>query len=178
MTMPWTLAPMVVAPLAGLLAPRIGTRLLIVAGLAAARGRPVLARGHDVAPTSRTPRCCPPFVLAGLGMGLVFAPMSTARARPMAPADHAKATGTNSTLREIGVALGIAVLTAVFTGAGGQLTPAGYVDAAMPAVVVGASVVLLAALLALLLPGRSRLASVPVPVSPEADPTEPVRVAA
>jgi hypothetical protein len=46
----------------------------------------------------------------------------------------------------------------------------------MPAVVVGASVVLLAALLALLLPGRSRLAS--VPVSPEADPTEPVRVAA
>lgn len=30
--------------------------------------------------------------------------------------DHAKASGANSTLREIGVALGIAALTAVVTG--------------------------------------------------------------
>ena len=48
----------------------------------------------------------------------------------MVPEDHAKASGANSTLREIGVALGIAVLTAVFTGSGGQLTPTGYVNAA------------------------------------------------
>jgi hypothetical protein len=74
----------------------------------------------------------------------------------MAPADHAKASGTNSTLREIGVALGIAVLTAVFTGAGGQLTPTGYVDAAVPAVFVGASALALAAVIAMFLPaGRS-----------------------
>ena len=32
-TSPWTLAPMVVAPLAGFVAPRVGTRTLIVAGL-------------------------------------------------------------------------------------------------------------------------------------------------
>ena len=32
-TMPWTMAPMVVAPLAGLIAPRVGTRALIVLGL-------------------------------------------------------------------------------------------------------------------------------------------------
>ena len=52
-------------------------------------------------------------------MGLVFAPSATAVLATMAPDDHAKASGTNSMLREVGVALGIAVSTAVFTGAGG-----------------------------------------------------------
>jgi MFS family permease len=97
-----------------------------------------------------------PFIIAGVGMGLVFAPVSTAVLATMAPSDHAKASGTNSTLREVGTALGIAVLTAVFTGAGGELTPTGYVNAAIPAIFVGASVLAGSALLALLLPaGRS-----------------------
>ena len=64
-------------------------------------------------------------------------------------------------MREIGVALGIAVLTAVFTGAGGQLTPSGYVDAAVPAVFVGAVVVLATAIVGLFLPaGRALYAPV------------------
>jgi hypothetical protein len=83
----------------------------------------------------------------------------------MKPADHAKASGTNSTLREIGVALGVAVLTAVFTGAGGTLTPTGYVDAAVPAVWVGAGVLGLAALISLALPSGIRR---PVPQDAEA----------
>ena len=86
----------------------------------------------------------------------------------MVPDDHAKASGTNSTLREIGVALGIAVLTAVFTGAGGQLTPTGYVDAAVPAVSVGAGALALAAVIALFLPaGRSRGLRDTAPLTPE-----------
>jgi hypothetical protein len=97
-----------------------------------------------------------PFIFAGVGMGLVFAPISTAVLARMAPADQAKASGTNSTLREVGIALGVAVLTAVFVGQGGELTPTGYVDAAGPAVLVGAGALALAALFALLLPaGRS-----------------------
>jgi hypothetical protein len=97
-----------------------------------------------------------PFILAGVGMGLVFAPMSTAVLATMRSDDQAKASGTNATLREVGVALGIAVLTAVFVGMGGELTPAGYVDAAVPAITVGAAALAGAALLALLLPaGRS-----------------------
>jgi hypothetical protein len=55
-------------------------------------------------------------------------------------------------VREVGVALGIAVLTAVFVGAGGALTPDLYVDAAKPAVLVGGLVLALAAAIALLLP--------------------------
>jgi predicted MFS family arabinose efflux permease len=98
----------------------------------------------------------PPFLLAGIGMGLVFAPSSTAVLVNMQPDDHAKASGTNSTLREIGVALGVAVLTAVFVGADGTLTPTGYVDAAVPAIWVGAGALALAAVISVALPARNR----------------------
>jgi len=157
MTMPWTLAPMIVAPLTGLVSSRTGTRLPIVVGLVlltVSMGWIALTLSATVAYSE----IWPPFLLAGIGMGLVFAPSSTAVLANMRPADHAKASGTNSTLREIGVALGVAVLTAVFTGAGGTLTPTGYVDAAIPAVWVGAAVLALAAVIALALPGR-RLAA-------------------
>jgi EmrB/QacA subfamily drug resistance transporter len=153
MTMPWTLAPMVVAPLAGLAASRVGTRVLIVTGLVfQAVGVFWLSRTMSV--DAAYSDMVGAFVFAGIGMGLVFAPSSTAVLAGIAEPDRAKASGTNSTLREIGVALGIAVLTAVFTGAGGQLTPTGYVDAAIPAITVGAAVLLFSALIALLLPSR------------------------
>lgn len=159
MTTPWTMAPMVVAPLAGMIAPRVGTRLLIVVGLLLqAAGLGWL--GLTMATDSSYGAMLPAFILAGVGMGLVFAPSSTAVLANIAPEDTAKASGTNSTLREIGVALGTAVLTAVFTGAGGQLTPTGYVDAAHPAVLVGAAVVLATAILAFFLPA-GRLARHP-----------------
>jgi EmrB/QacA subfamily drug resistance transporter len=160
-TMPWTLAPMVVAPLAGFIAPRVGTRILIVAGLVLLSGG-LFELALTMTATVDYVVMLPGFLLAGIGMGLVFAPISTAVLVDMKQDDHAKATGTNSTLREVGVALGIAVLTAVFTGAGGQLTPTGYVSAAVPAVIVGASVLLGSALIALLLPaGRGRVAAAP-----------------
>jgi EmrB/QacA subfamily drug resistance transporter len=165
MTMPWTLAPMVIAPLAGIIAPRVGTRLLIVTGLELqAVGVAWLAAVMST--TLDYGALVPAFVFAGVGMGLVFAPSSTAVLANMTADDNAKASGTNSTLREIGVALGIAVLTAVFTGAGGSFTPDGYVDAAIPAIAVGAAALALAAVAALFLPaGRDRPA-VPAALAP------------
>ncbi|WP_243063699.1 DHA2 family efflux MFS transporter permease subunit [Humibacter sp. RRB41] len=156
MTMPWTLAPMVIAPLTGaVIVPRFGTRLPIVAGLVfQAAGMFWLAA--ILASDTPFSAMIPPFLLAGIGMGLVFAPSSTAVLAGFGERDHAKASGTNATLREIGVALGVAVLTAVFTGAGGTLTPTGYVHAAIPAVAVGAWVLAAAAVIALFLPvGRT-----------------------
>jgi EmrB/QacA subfamily drug resistance transporter len=151
MTTPWTMAPMIVAPLAGLVAPRVGTRALIVAGLLLQAGGLLwLALTMDAGTAYLT--MLPAFISAGIGMGLVFAPSSTAVLARIAGEDTAKASGTNSTLREIGVALGIAVLTAVFTGSGGELTPTGYVDAAVPAVLVGGLVVLATAIVAVFLP--------------------------
>ncbi len=162
LTTPWTMAPMVVAPLAGIFAGRIGTRTLIVAGLLF-QAAGLFWLGLNMSATVPYATMLPAFISAGIGMGLVFAPSSTAVLANMRPEDSAKASGTNSTVREIGVALGIAVLTAVFTGAGGQLTPTGYVDAAIPAVFVGAAVVLATAVVGLFLPA-GKLPRTPKPV--------------
>jgi EmrB/QacA subfamily drug resistance transporter len=165
MTTPWTMAPMIVAPLAGIIAPRVGTRALIVIGLLF-QTTGLAWLGFAIGTDTPYSVMLPAFIFAGVGMGLVFAPSSTAVLTNIAPEDTAKASGTNSTMREIGVALGTAVLTAVFTGAGGQLTPTGYVDAAHPAVLTGAAVVLATAILAIFLP-VGRLAARPKEVTLE-----------
>ncbi|SDH58944.1 MFS transporter [Microbacterium pygmaeum] len=154
-TTPWTLAPMIVAPLAGIFAPRVGTRVLMVTGLglqAIALGWLALLLSTDL----DYAQLVIPFVMAGVGMGLVFAPSATALLATLGLVDHAKASGVNSTVREIGIALGTAVMTAVFVSAGGELRPDLYVDAARPAVLVGAAVLVVGMIAAFWLPsGRS-----------------------
>jgi EmrB/QacA subfamily drug resistance transporter len=150
-TTPWTMAPMIVAPLAGIIAPRVGTRILITVGLAC-QSIALFWLAATMSATVPYTTMLFPFILAGIGMGLVFSPSSTAVLATMREQNRAKASGVNSTVREIGVALGIAVLVAVFTGANGQLTPTGYVSAAIPAVLVGAAVVAATTLASLALP--------------------------
>jgi MFS family permease len=150
-TTPWTMAPMIVAPLAGIFAGRVGTRALIFAGLVC-QSVALFWLAATMSATTPYTTMLYPFILAGIGMGLVFSPSSTAVLATMREQDRAKASGVNSTVREIGVALGIAVLVAVFTGANGQLTPTGYVSAAIPAVLVGAAVVAATALASIALP--------------------------
>lgn len=154
-TTPWTLAPMFVAPLAGMIAPRVGTRVLLVPGLLL-QAVALAWIAQITAPDLAYANLVAPFILAGVGMGLVFAPSATALLATLGLVDHAKASGVNSTVRELGVALGTAVMTAIFVGAGGQLTPDLYVDAAKPAVFTGAAVLIAATVIALWLPsGRS-----------------------
>jgi EmrB/QacA subfamily drug resistance transporter len=153
-TLPWTAAPMVVAPIAGLLAERVGLRGLLVCGLALQSLSLVwmaLILGPDTAYLSMVPA----LLMAGVGMGLTFAPSATAVLRDMDDDDHATASSANSTVREVGIALGIAVLTAVFIGNGGSLTPTGYTDALAPALLVGAGAVAIGLVAALFMPGRS-----------------------
>jgi predicted MFS family arabinose efflux permease len=150
-TLPWTAAPMIVAPIAGLLAPRVGVRVLLGSGLTLqALGLAWLAMAAGAA----TPYTdlVPGFVMAGIGMGLTFAPSATAVLADMAPDDHATASSTNSTIREIGVAMGVAVLVAVFRFNGGTLTPAGYNSGLRAAILTGAAVVALGALSTIWLP--------------------------
>ncbi|GAA4352553.1 MFS transporter [Angustibacter luteus] len=163
-TLPWTAAPMLVAPVAGLLAPRVGVRALLSVGLtlqAVALAWIALV----TTPSGTYAELVPAFALAGIGMGLTFAPSSTAVLADMADDDHATASSTNATIREIGVALGVAVLVAVFEGAGGTITPEGYTDALRPAILTGAAVVAVGAVAARWLPRRSpRSSSEPVEV--------------
>ncbi|MGW4330618.1 MFS transporter [Nocardia sp. NPDC004573] len=152
-TMPWTMAPMVVAPIAGLLVDRIGARTLITTGqvlLAVALAWMAAITTVDIGYGSYVA----PFLLAGVGMGLTFAPASTIVMASAAPEDQAMASGTNNTVREVGVAMGVAVLASVFASSGSYLDPQSFVDGLVPAVWVGAAIVGAGALTSLLLPRR------------------------
>ena len=154
-TLPWTAAPMIVAPIAGALAARLGLRSLLVSGLLLQTTSlvwfAVLTENG-----SGYSSFVLPLALAGIGMGLTFAPSATAVLEGLPDADFAIASSANSTIREFGVALGIALLTAVFLGNGGELTPTGYAGAIGPALLTGAAAVAVAVVAALFAPGRTR----------------------
>jgi len=154
-TLPWTAAPMVFAPLAGALTPRVGIRNLLLVGLALQAAALVwfasLTESH-----AAYSDFVPALLIAGVGMGLTFAPSSTVVLEGLADDDFAIASSSYSTVREFGVALGIAVLTAVFLGCGGQISPTGYDGAIGPALLTGAGAVVIALVAALFAPGRAR----------------------
>ncbi|ROZ46266.1 DHA2 family efflux MFS transporter permease subunit [Rhodococcus sp. WS3] len=152
-TLPWTAAPMVFAPLAGFLAPKVGLRPLLLTGLGLQAGA-LFWLAARIGPDATYASLVPALLMAGIGMGLTFAPNATAVLVDMDAPDHGTASSTNATLREIGVALGIAVLTAVFLAAGGALTPLGYSEALTPALRVGGCFVLVAVVAAWFVPTR------------------------
>ena len=83
----------------------------------------------------------PAFVLAGVGMGLTFAPLSTVALGSVDPGSQGVASGTLNMVREFGVAVGVAALASVFASQGSYASPQSYVDGVVPAVLVGAMVV-------------------------------------
>jgi EmrB/QacA subfamily drug resistance transporter len=154
-TLPWTIMPMFIAPVAGLLSDRIGSRPLMATGLALqAIAVGWLAAVVEVA----TPygQLVPAFVLAGAGMSLVFAPNANAVMSSVRPEDAGMASGATSAIREMGGVLGVAVLAAVFAGSGSYASPQAFMDGVTPALWVGAAVLGVGSAVALLVPGRAR----------------------
>jgi EmrB/QacA subfamily drug resistance transporter len=152
-TLPWTAMPIFVAPVAGVLSDRIGSRPLMATGLALqalALGYLALVTAPDVAYGALVPG----FVAAGSGMALVFAPSANAILSSVRASHAGQASGASNTVREIGGVLGVAVLATVFTDAGGYTSPQAYVDGLVPAVWVGAAVLAAGALVALLVPPK------------------------
>ncbi len=155
-TLPWTAAPMLVAPIAGALVPRAGLRALLVPGLVL-QSISLVWMAVVTEQAAAYGAFVPALAMAGIGMGLTFAPSATAVLDGLADADFGVASSANSTIREFGVALGVALLTAVFLARGGTLTPDGYDGAIGPALLVGAASVAVAAVAAVFAPGRTRV---------------------
>ena len=152
-TLPWTIMPMFVAPVAGALSDRIGGRPLMAAGLALqaiALAWLASITSVDVPYSS----IVLPFILAGTGMALVFAPVANVVMGAVRREEQGLASATNNMIREIGGVLGIAVLVAIFSADGGYSSGQAYVDGLVPAVYTGAVVLALGALAALRVPRR------------------------
>ncbi len=158
--MPWTATFITIAPLAGNLADRIGSRPLLVTGLllhAAGMIWLALIAEPGMAYTS----LLGPFLLGGAGVSMAIPAAQTAVLAGLAPDALGKAAGANSMLRELGGVFGIAIAAAVFAGAGGYASAQAFVDGFGPAIGVSAALALAGAVAALALPARNLAPALP-----------------
>ncbi|MGA8416111.1 MAG: MFS transporter [Candidatus Dormiibacterota bacterium] len=110
--LPLTGAIFLTAGIAGRLSGHVPRRLLIGAGFA------LIATGlvamHGVTTTTDWTHLIPGMVLAGIGAGLVNVPLVSTAVGVVHPRRAGMASGINNTLRQVGIAAGVAALGTIF----------------------------------------------------------------
>jgi len=164
----WTATLTAVAPFAGVLADKLGERPFMVAGLAlqglgmawiALIAEPGMAYGELIAP----------LIVTGSGTSMAMPALQSVVLGAVAPSQVGQASGTFATVRQLGSAFGLAILVAVFAGAGSYASPDAFADGFVPAIAVSAGLAFAGVLTALLVPGRApafAAAPQPTPASP------------
>jgi EmrB/QacA subfamily drug resistance transporter len=153
--LPWTATFMLVAPIAGTLADRIGERPLMVGGLLIqAVGLAWVAL--IAAPSLAYSELVVPLIVAGVGVSMAIPAAQNSVVGSVAVEAIGKAAGTNSMVRELGGVFGIAILVAAFAGAGSYASAQAFTDGFAPAIGVGAGLSLLGAIAGAALPARRR----------------------
>jgi EmrB/QacA subfamily drug resistance transporter len=168
--LPWTATPMVFAPIAGALADRFGNRPFMLLGLG------MQAIGLGWVASIATPgmgywELGVALTVAGIGTSMCFPTVANAVMSSVPLQEAGVASGTNSSVRELGGVFVVAVLAAVFIHEGDYVSPRAFTDGFVPALWVGAGFSTLGMVAALLAPGRSHAAA------HEAGKAEPVTVA-
>ena len=149
--LPWTAMPMIAGPLAGVLSDRVGGGPVVAVGMALnAVGLALWALA--VEPDASYTSLLPALIVCGIGMGLFFAPSANLVMSTVRPEEQGIASGANNAIRELGGAIGVASLAAVFSAQGGYGSAALLVDGLTPALWVGAGAVAVAAALAFSMP--------------------------
>jgi EmrB/QacA subfamily drug resistance transporter len=139
--LPWTAMPMIVAPIAGAFSDRVGGHRLMGAGLALqALGLAWIAAVST--PTTAYAELVAPFAISGIGMALFWAPVANVVLGSVPAEAEGQASGANNAIRELGGVLGVAVLAAVFAHVGGYQSGQAFTDGMVPAVWIGAAIVL------------------------------------
>jgi EmrB/QacA subfamily drug resistance transporter len=109
---PMSLTSMVVAPFAGRMADRVGGKYILMVGIllfSIGFGSLTFAVGPD----STWITFLLPAIVAGAGMGMTFAPMTTVAMRNISPRMAGAASGVLNTTRQVGAAVGSAVVGAL-----------------------------------------------------------------
>jgi len=150
-TLPWTAMPIFIAPIAGLLSDRIGGRRIVATGLfLQAVGLYWLA--SVATPTVPYLHMVPGLAISGFGMALFFAPVANLVLSSVRHEEQGIASGAHNAIRELGGVFGVAILASVFAHSGGYQNPQAFVDGVVPAVKLGALIVALGGVAALLIP--------------------------
>jgi EmrB/QacA subfamily drug resistance transporter len=150
---PWTGTLLLIAPLAGMLADRIGDRPVLIVGLALqAAGLAWL--GLIASPDLGYAILAGPLVVAGIGASMAIPVLQNTVISSVAPDALGKATGVNNTAQELGGAFGIAILVAAFTAVGSYASTTTFITGFTTAIAVCAALAAAAALTACFVPGR------------------------
>jgi MFS family permease len=162
--LPWTMTPLLIAPIAGKLVDRLGARALAAPGLAlqALGFLWILREAHNHAPYAQF---VVPFVLAGVGISMALPAPSAAGLNAAPPPLLGRSAGVLNTLQQIGQAAGVAVVTVVFDAHGSLDSPAQTLSGYEPALITAATLSLLGALAAL---GISHHRPTPMPAEARA----------
>jgi EmrB/QacA subfamily drug resistance transporter len=164
-TLPWTLMPLLVVPLATILASRMGLKSLMVIS-AVLQGAALGWLAFIVTGTVSYALILPALVAAGIGMGLYFALNARQMLEFVTTDEEGVASGVNGSVRQVGVVLGVAVFSRIFAGEGGGYgSAAAFVSGLRPALWAAAGVVAIAVVAAALTPAS--------PVQPAADAEQP-----
>jgi MFS family permease len=158
--LPWTGMPIVVAPAAGIIADKIGSRPVVFTGLAL-QGIGLVWLAEVVTPTTPFSHLIAPFVVCGFGMAAFFAPTAALVLSTVRREEEGIASGAANAMRELGGVFGVALLASVFSSHGSYVSPHTFQLGLRPAVLVGGIVVMLAAIVLLAVPRRE---SAPAPV--------------
>jgi EmrB/QacA subfamily drug resistance transporter len=153
--LPWTLMPMFVAPVAGALSDRIGGARIMGIGLVLqASGLATIAAISSA--TVPYWQLVAPFIVSGVGMAMFWAPVANVVLGSVRPEEEGQASGAQNAIRELGGVFGVAVLATVWSHTGSYASGPSFVDGMVPALWIGAIVVLGGALAAFLIPRRVR----------------------
>jgi nitrate/nitrite transporter NarK len=165
--LPWTIMPMFVAPIAGALSDRIGGARIMGIGLVLQAAG---LAGMAALSTATVPywELVGPFMISGLGMAMFWAPVANVVLSAVRPEEEGQASGAQNAIRELGGVFGVAVLATVWSHYGSYSSGPSFVDGMLPALWIGAAIVLAGAVAAFLIPSRKRSAEAEVPVEAEA----------
>ena len=153
--LPMTVLIIFIAPVAGKLSDRIGSRWLMAGGLTLVGISLVIFSRLDV--SSDFWDLLPGLVIGGVGMASVMTPMSAAAMGSVQLAKAGVASGVLNTFRQVGGALGIAVLGAILTSrqtsalAAGASPAEAFVDGFQTALLVAAVIAFVGAVTAAVL---------------------------
>jgi EmrB/QacA subfamily drug resistance transporter len=153
--LPWTAAPMVIAPLAGSLADRFGNRPFMTLGLtmqAVGMGWVALIAKPGVSYLELVT----PLTVAGIGISMCFPTVANAVLGSVPDSEVGVASGVNSMLRELGGVFGVAVLASVFARQGVFHLPQVFINGFKNALWVGVGFSALGGIATLFVPGRNR----------------------
>src|SRR5947208_5380593 len=153
--LPWTLMPMFVAPIAGALSDLLGGARLMGTGLVL---RAIGLSWVAAVSTATIPywQLVAPFMVSGLGMAMFWAPVANVVLASVRPEEEGQASGAQNAIRELGGVFGVAVLASVWSQYGGYSSGPSFVDGMVPALWIGAAVVLAGAVAAFAIGKRRR----------------------